>query len=296
MDNSVTINLKKIENNCFVVMPFDPLFQAQYEHVIKPAVEQLGIVCVRGDEIYSKAQIVEDIWKSLRQVKVVIAELTGRNPNVMYEIGLAHAIGKPVILLTRNEEDVPFDLKALRYIFYSTSDPHWGDKLTATIREMIGKILKESDPGTYLEDIQIDIKRSTIIEASPNPIQQDQQQINITGTWRGNWQPKKHHTLYDGILLLSQDGSNLSGTLTVSSERDGQVSVVQQVISGSINGKTVNLHGVSYTFFQQGAVDYYNMDSFALFLNDNFQELNGQVFSEGSDKIVLTSFVSFNKN
>lgn len=104
--NSIIVEVGQIENTCFVAMPFDPLFQSYYEQVIRPAVEELGLTCIRGDEIYSRPQIMADIWKCIRTPRLVIAELTGKNPNVFYEVGLAHAIGKPLILLTRNEDDV----------------------------------------------------------------------------------------------------------------------------------------------------------------------------------------------
>jgi len=66
-------------------MPFSPTFSNQYEHVIKPAVEETGLFCVRADEIYSKPHIMSDIWACLRASKLVIAELSGRNTNVFYD-------------------------------------------------------------------------------------------------------------------------------------------------------------------------------------------------------------------
>jgi hypothetical protein len=72
---------------------------------------------------------------------LVVAELSGRNPNVMYEIGLAHAIGKPIILLTRNQEDVPFDLKALRYLFYDINNPDWGETLRSELLKKVRNVL-----------------------------------------------------------------------------------------------------------------------------------------------------------
>jgi len=125
--NQITIDLGELQNSCFIVMPFDPLYQTEYEKIIHPALLELEIKCIRGDEIYSKQRIMDDIWSSIRSCRLVIAELTGRNPNVLYEVGLAHAIGKPVIILTRNAEDVPFDLKDLRYLYYDTNNPFWGE-------------------------------------------------------------------------------------------------------------------------------------------------------------------------
>src|SRR5262245_20229677 len=116
--SQVIVDLEELTNTCFVVMPFDALFEVQYDRVIRPAIEQTGLKCVRGDEIYSHPSVIHDIWHSLRKARLVVAELSGRNPNVMYEVGLAHAIGKPVVLLTRNKNDVPFDVGALRYLYY----------------------------------------------------------------------------------------------------------------------------------------------------------------------------------
>ena len=91
----IKINVKELKNNCFVIMPFSSLFNIEYERVIKPAIEECGLRCVRGDEIFSMPHILEDIWKSIRECRLVIAELTSQNANVFYELGIAHAIGKP---------------------------------------------------------------------------------------------------------------------------------------------------------------------------------------------------------
>ena len=63
--------------------------------------------------------IVEDIWESINRARILIADLTGKNPNVFYEVGIAHTVGKEVILTTQNIDDVPFDLRHLRHIQYT---------------------------------------------------------------------------------------------------------------------------------------------------------------------------------
>src|SRR5215212_9109931 len=139
--NRVIVDLDEITNTCFVVMPFQSLFGAEYERVIKPAVEEVGLESLRGDEIYTNQSIVQDIWKLIRRARVIVAELSGRNPNVMYEIGMAHAIGKPIVLLTRDQEDVPFDLRALRYCYYDPNNPFWGEDLRAELTKILRKVL-----------------------------------------------------------------------------------------------------------------------------------------------------------
>tara|TARA_R110002124_G_scaffold47149_1_gene140661 strand:- start:11388 stop:11741 length:354 start_codon:yes stop_codon:yes gene_type:complete len=86
---------------------------------IKPTVEKIdNIKCFRADNIYDNKPIIEDIWKSINEASIIIAELTGRNPNVFYETEIAHTVGKEVILITQNIDDVPFDLRHLRCIVY----------------------------------------------------------------------------------------------------------------------------------------------------------------------------------
>ena len=72
----------------------------------------------RADDLFSRDSIMTDIWNALNQAKILIADCTGRNPNVFYEIGITSTIDKPVILITQNDNDVPFDLRHLRYIKY----------------------------------------------------------------------------------------------------------------------------------------------------------------------------------
>jgi hypothetical protein len=71
----VEIDLGKLDNMCFVIMPFLSVFDSHYNNVIRPAVEAAGLICLRADEIYSKPQIMADIWKFLRTARVIIAEL-----------------------------------------------------------------------------------------------------------------------------------------------------------------------------------------------------------------------------
>jgi hypothetical protein len=78
----------------------------------------------------------------LNRAKVPVAELTGRNPNVLYELGLAHALHKPVVLISSNEADVPFDVRHVRVIYYELTDPFWGEKLIAKVAENIVSAIK----------------------------------------------------------------------------------------------------------------------------------------------------------
>ena len=104
-----------------VMMPFAKEFDATYE-VIRDAVDRAGLHCKRVDDIWEKDQIMKDVASLLWRAEVIVADLTGRNANVFYEVGLAHALHRKTVLLTQDAKDIPFDLKAIRYLEYSIED------------------------------------------------------------------------------------------------------------------------------------------------------------------------------
>lgn len=107
---------------CFVVMQFTDEFNALYSDVIKPTCEEFGYKVVRGDDFYHSGLIIEDISRSIRESTLVIADVTPNNPNVFYEVGFAHGIGKTTILLSdRKRDKLPFDISGFRTIFYDNS-------------------------------------------------------------------------------------------------------------------------------------------------------------------------------
>ena len=103
----------------FGLFPFEEPFNTIYTDHIKTSIESIGSInCLRADDIYDNRPIIEDIWQHINEARILISELTGRNANVFYETGVAHTVGKEVILITQSMEDVPFDLKHLRCIVY----------------------------------------------------------------------------------------------------------------------------------------------------------------------------------
>lgn len=105
----------------FVLMPFDAAFNDTYKLGIKQACEDAGTYCERVDEQIFQESILQRIYNQIAKADIVVADMSGRNPNVFYETGYAHALGKRVILLTRNSEDIPFDLKHYPHIVYGGS-------------------------------------------------------------------------------------------------------------------------------------------------------------------------------
>ena len=100
-----------------VMMPFRQEFNAVHE-AIKAACDDLGLKTRRVDEIYGPRKIMDDIFSAIAQSRAVVSDLTGRNPNVLYETGLAHALDRDVVTIVQNNEDVPFDLKHIRFVKY----------------------------------------------------------------------------------------------------------------------------------------------------------------------------------
>ena len=104
----------------------------------RPAIEKAGPRAVRADaEIFGSGKILDQVWRGINAAKVLVAELTTRNANVFYELGIAHALNKPVVLISSNESDVPFDLQHIRVIYYNVSDPFWGTELIDKVAENI---------------------------------------------------------------------------------------------------------------------------------------------------------------
>ena len=100
-----------------VMMPFDMAFSGIYEK-LKETTLALNLHCRRADDIWENPAIIQDVVSLIDHSRVVICDCTGRNPNVFYEAGIAHTLGREVILITQSEYDIPFDLRHLRYVKY----------------------------------------------------------------------------------------------------------------------------------------------------------------------------------
>jgi hypothetical protein len=141
---------------CFVIMPFgNPKVDAEnakkldsiYTQWIKPAVESIAIpesgekiTCHRADKTFRPGEIITHIIENLVSSEIVIADLSGRNPNVFYELGVRHAIRNNCILISDNLDDIPFDLRPLRTIVYQyepASMLELKNSLEQAVREII---------------------------------------------------------------------------------------------------------------------------------------------------------------
>jgi hypothetical protein len=140
-------------DTCFVVQPFAPPLGDYYEKIYRPAIEKAGLTPSRADaEIFGTGKIIDQVWRGISSARVLVAELTSRNANVFYELGLAHALKKPVVLVSATEDDVPFDLHHIRVIYYDKSDPFWGQKLLDKVAENILSALKNPEEAIFKGD------------------------------------------------------------------------------------------------------------------------------------------------
>ena len=120
---------------CFVLMPFDEKHFVVYEEAIEFAARRAGLRTLHAGEIFGTREVMEDIWESISSSRLIVADVTGRNPNVFYELGIAHTLGKECIVITQDAKDVPFDISSRRYIKYEP------EKL-ASLRERLEKTIK----------------------------------------------------------------------------------------------------------------------------------------------------------
>jgi hypothetical protein len=132
--------------NCFVVMPFKPELHYMYLF-IKRHIEQTypGTSCERGDAKILTVPLLEKIAVFIKQADIVIADCSGRNPNVFYELGMAHALGKPVVLITADDvADAPTDIRAFEFIRYQGDDEKgFVDKLDKALGQILGNQFDE---------------------------------------------------------------------------------------------------------------------------------------------------------
>jgi len=109
-----------IKKSVFVLMPFSEDLSDVYEFLIKETFEQAGYEVRRADDIRSQNNILADIIEGITSSDLIVADLTDSNPNVYYELGVAHALNKNVVLLTQELEELPFDLRSYRVVTYKT--------------------------------------------------------------------------------------------------------------------------------------------------------------------------------
>jgi hypothetical protein len=137
--------VREFLDTCFVMMPFGYWFDRYYKEIYVPAIKEAGFEPVRADELFTTGSVVEQVWEQIEKAKLLLADLSGKNANVFYELGLAHAARKPVVFTSAQVDDVPFDLRHLRVIIYDIREPEWAPRLTKSVTDYLRNAMKE--PG-----------------------------------------------------------------------------------------------------------------------------------------------------
>lgn len=116
-ENDLTIDNRLI----FILTPFHDIYAEDYS-VIREVCTSAGFKCFRGDENYFKGDIFPEMLKLIVKSNLIIANVNGRNPNVLYELGIAQALDKAVILISREPEklQLPIDIKSKRFLIYNS--------------------------------------------------------------------------------------------------------------------------------------------------------------------------------
>lgn len=216
-------------------MPFNQEFDDIYKFGIQAAAEEQSIIAQRVDEQKFSETMLERIYKQIEVADFIIAEMTGKNPNVYYEVGYAHAKNKLCTLVTQNAEDIPFDLKHHRHLVYGGSIETLKTMLNQEFLWLKGEsirlktiplqiellntfgMLEKNDYSAYAEvTCTFDIrnrteKRSPQIEAiyfytgSSWEFQQDGQECASTPSDNAEY-PKLRHFIKSNVTHLSSGG------------------------------------------------------------------------------------------
>ncbi|WP_347923671.1 hypothetical protein [Pontimicrobium sp. SW4] len=120
--HGISENELNIDNRLiFVLTPFNDRYYDEFK-IIKATCENLGFKCIRGDEKEFKGDIFPEMLRYMAKSRIIIANINGRNPNVLYELGVAQAMDKSVILVSKEPKDLPIDIQSQRFLIYSDSD------------------------------------------------------------------------------------------------------------------------------------------------------------------------------
>jgi len=128
------------KHRALVLMPFKDEFAKVYSLGIKEPLRELGYRCERIDELMFVGDVVQYLYDQLEHAGLIIADMTDLTPNVFYELGYADALKKAVILLTQTVGNVPFDLRARRFITYTDDLPQLKQDLIETVRSLEGSL------------------------------------------------------------------------------------------------------------------------------------------------------------
>ena len=135
-------------SDILVFMPFCAEVKPIYEDHISAVCERRSLSVSRADDYFNTTFIMAEVWAAIRSAKAVIADCTGRNANVFYEIGISHALGKEVIIIAQSKDDIPFDIQHIRHIEYEYT-PSGMRKFEEALEKTLLKLSIKGSDGTH---------------------------------------------------------------------------------------------------------------------------------------------------
>jgi hypothetical protein len=203
---------------CFVIGPIGqrltPVYQralALLEHVIVPAIKPFGYVIVRADQIPTSGILQLQIAAQLIQADLVVADLTGANPNVYYELGIRHTLGKPCVQLLPVGEQLPFDTALMRTIIIDDQTPAGiragVDAIQAQVSTIATPLLT---PVSILVNVTTTARDGALLQAAatigtPGPTESRRPLLPAAGS---DYRLEEHPLFWDSLLKLDAAGES----------------------------------------------------------------------------------------
>ncbi|CED57295.1 membrane protein [Aliivibrio wodanis] len=138
LHNLALENIQIESNTAFVLTPFNSMFDSDYK-AVKGFFTEYGYKCERGDDLKVTHNVLGHIIKKMASAEIVVANISGRNPNVFYELGIAHALGKDVIIIAKSPKDITFDVASGQVIIYQNEE-----QLKSELNQWLVSILKRT--------------------------------------------------------------------------------------------------------------------------------------------------------
>jgi hypothetical protein len=149
--------------NCFIIMPFLPELHFMYLYMKLHIETKFNLRCQRGDSKILTVPILDKILQEIQTANIIIADCSGRNPNVFYELGMAHVLEKPVVLITRDPiDEIPTDIKSFEFIRYELDDHvNFFNRLDLALNAILGGGLQElyQVAQTLFQEFRAETKR-----------------------------------------------------------------------------------------------------------------------------------------
>ena len=176
--------VKKEKETCFVIMPISDQgdypeghFQKVYEQIFVPAIEKAGYQAFRVNEDNMSTPIIEKIFRAIQECPMAICDLSNRNPNVLYELGIRQAYDKPVVLIKDDKTERIFDVSGINTIPYK-STRLYEDVLEA--REKITSAIIATKEGKHNTIVKV-VKAQSAVVSSTDMSKEDRIEVLLSG-------------------------------------------------------------------------------------------------------------------